>query len=307
MEWVAGLTIAMMSKQVTFYTCTRPCKPCRARRFMNYDSIATAETTLPQDKMSGKAQSPAVAPAKPPPAAPPVKSPTAAQIPATSSGTPEIDKILTKAGHSTTFVRLLKATGEDSELFSELNTTNNGFTVFAPTDGAWATLKVGTLNTLGEGEKIELVQYHVVTKFISMSDFQTISNPVTTQAGKGDRVSFNIIVSGASVNISTGLSNATVSATIYADNQLAIYQIDNVLLPRDLFGSKGPSAAPSPADTLGKPKKGPASVTAEGPVGPKDKSGAWSLVLQNNLAMVPIAASRALNLAEYVNEMKCDC
>ncbi|KAJ8751438.1 hypothetical protein K2173_016648 [Erythroxylum novogranatense] len=242
------------------------------------------------------AQSPVAAPAKPPPAAPPVTAPTAAQIPASTSGTPDIDKILTKAGHYTIFVRLLKATGEDSDLFSLLNTTNNGVTIFAPTDGSWSALKVGTLNTMSDEDKTELVKFHVVPKFISMSQFQTESNPVKTQAGKGGRVSLNITVSGASVNISTGLTNTSIAGTIYTDNQLAIYQVDKILLPLDIFTPKT-SPSPAPAPALEKPKKKPTSEVAESPVVPKDDtSGAWSLVLQNNLGMVAVGIIAAMFL-----------
>ncbi|KAJ8751313.1 hypothetical protein K2173_016495 [Erythroxylum novogranatense] len=245
------------------------------------------------------AQSPASAPPNPPPPAPPAppaNSPTAAQIPASTSGTPDIDKILTKAGHFTIFVRLLKATGEDSELFTVLNTTNSGVTIFAPIDGSWSALKVGTLNTMSDEDKTELVKFHVVPKFISMSQFQTESNPVKTQAGKGGRVSFNITVSGASVNISTGLTNTSISATIYTDNQLAIYQVDKILLPLDIFTPKT-SPSPAPALALEKPKKKPTSEVAESPVVPKDDtSGAWSLVLQNNLGMVAVGIIAAMFL-----------
>ncbi|KAJ8751336.1 hypothetical protein K2173_016523 [Erythroxylum novogranatense] len=237
------------------------------------------------------AQSPASPPANPPPPAPPAppaNSPTAAQIPASTSGTPDIDKILTKAGHFTIFVRLLKATGEDTELFTVLNTTTSGVTIFAPIDGAWSALKVGTLNTMSDEDKTELVKFHVVPKFISMSQFQTESNPVKTQAGKGGRVSFNITVSGASVNISTGLSNASISGTIYTDSQLAMYQVDKILLPLDIFTPKT-SPSPAPAQTLEKPKKKPTSGAADSPVVPKDDtSGAWSHVFWNNLAMVAV-------------------
>ncbi|KAJ8768698.1 hypothetical protein K2173_023602 [Erythroxylum novogranatense] len=242
------------------------------------------------------AQSPAAAPAKPPPTAPPVKAPTASQIPATTSSTPDIGKILTKAGHFGTFVRLLRATQEDSELFSELNTTNNGVTIFAPTDGAFSTLKVGTLNTLSDEDKTELVKFHILPKFISTSQFQTESNPVKTQAGTGDRLSLNVTVSGPSVNITTGLTNTSIAGTIYSDNQLAIYQVDKVLLPANIFAPKSLPPAPGPALTLEnqKPKKGPATDTAASAIVPKDNSGAWSLVLKNNLVVAAVGIVAAM-------------
>lgn len=54
------------------------------------------------------------------------------------------------------------------------------------------------------------------------------------------------------MNITTGVVNATVANTIYTDKQLAVYQVDQVLLPLALFGPP-PTAAPAPAPT--KPEK----------------------------------------------------
>jgi len=48
--------------------------------------------------------------------------------------------------------------------------------------------------------------------------------------------------------------DTTVSNTIYSDNQLAVYQVDQVLLPMALFG-QGPTAAPAEAPAPTKPEK----------------------------------------------------
>ncbi|XP_048234259.1 fasciclin-like arabinogalactan protein 12 [Ricinus communis] len=119
------------------------------------------------------AQAPAAAPVIQPPPAAPVKAPPAppAQAPSgvqvqPAPGPLDVVKILGKASHFTVFVRLLKATQVDTELFLQLNNTNNGATIFVPTDGAFSGLKVGTLNSLSDGEKIELVKFHIVPTFI---------------------------------------------------------------------------------------------------------------------------------------------
>ncbi|KAE8735551.1 Fasciclin-like arabinogalactan protein 11 [Hibiscus syriacus] len=91
-------------------------------------------------------------------------------------------------------------------------------TMFAPTDNAFSSLKSGTLNSLSDEQKVELVQFHVPTYLIS-NQFQTISNPLRTQAGdSGDgKFPLNITTSGNSVNITSGLTNTSVSGTIYTD------------------------------------------------------------------------------------------
>nr|AER92607.1 putative fasciclin-like AGP [Linum usitatissimum] len=215
-------------------------------------------------------QSPASAPANPPPS-----TSIAAQVAATP-GPLDVVKILNKAGRFTVFLRLLQSTQENTELYQQLNETHNSATVFAPSDGAFAGLKPGTLNSLTDGEKSELVKFHIVPFAIDSSQFQTVSNPIRTQAGSGNRLSMNITtdVTGSSVNISTGIVNTTISGTVYADSRLAIYQVDKVLLPLDVFIPKPPT--PAPALALHKPtKKGGDAGAAESPVVPKsDDSGA---------------------------------
>ncbi|CAI0542303.1 unnamed protein product [Linum tenue] len=179
------------------------------------------------------------------------QSPAAAPAPA---GPVNITKILEKAGQFSVFIRLIKATREDLTLNGQLNNSNNAITIFAPSDSAFTTLKSGTLNALNDQEKSELVQFHIVPTYLSSSTFQTVSNPVTTQAGTGNRLALNVTTSGNSVNITTGLTNTSVSGTVYTDGQLAVYQVDKVLQPLDLFTPKPP--APAPAPEKAKKKKG---------------------------------------------------
>ncbi|EEF29771.1 fasciclin-like arabinogalactan protein 12 [Ricinus communis] len=236
------------------------------------------------------AQTPAAAPVVQPPPAAPLQAPPApaAQAPSgvqvqPSTGPLDVVKILGKASHFTVFVRLLKATQVDTELFLQLNNTNNGATILAPTDGAFSGLKVGTLNSLSDGEKIELVKFHIVPTFISTSQFQTVSNPVRTLAGAGNRFALNVTTGGSTVNITTGLTNTTISGTVYTDTRLAIYQVDKVLLPLDMFTPKAPAPAPSPAAQA--PEKPTKAPIVESPVAPKDVSKAVSLLVQDYVVL----------------------
>ncbi|KAJ6688636.1 FASCICLIN-LIKE ARABINOGALACTAN PROTEIN [Salix koriyanagi] len=112
------------------------------------------------------------------------QSPAAAPAPA---GPTNVTKVLEKGGQFSVFIRLLKATQEDVTLNGQLNNTNNAITIFAPSDSAFSSLKSGTLNSLNDQEKAELVQFHIIPQFLSSSQFQTVSNPLTTQAGSGGR------------------------------------------------------------------------------------------------------------------------
>ncbi|XP_040991132.1 fasciclin-like arabinogalactan protein 12 [Juglans microcarpa x Juglans regia] len=191
---------------------------------------------------------PAVAPAKP------ANAPASAPTP---PGPPDVTKILQKAGGFTILIRLLKRTAVADQIKGQLNDTKNGFTLFAPNDAAFSNLKSGTLNSLSDEQKIRLIQFHTLPTYYSLANFQTVSNPLRTQAGDTNPGDYplNVTSVGNQVNISTGLVNASVSGTVYSDNQLAVYQVDKVLLPLDIFVAKPPVPAPAPAPTKPKAKK----------------------------------------------------
>nr|TKR85335.1 fasciclin-like AGP 4 [Populus alba] len=221
-------------------------------------------------------------------AQPPATTPTQAAS-ATWHST-NVTKILEKAGHFTIFIRLLRSTQEESHLFSALNDSSSGVTIFAPTDSAFSELKSGTLNTLSDGDKSELVKFHVVPTFLSTSQFQTVSNPLGTWAGTGSRLPLNVTSYPNSVNITTGLTNTSLSGTVYTDNQLAIYKIEKVLLPKDIFASKAPAPAPvAPAPE--KPTKAVPAATVESPVAPVDISSALMFAHNNVVGSVGMVAA----------------
>jgi hypothetical protein len=124
------------------------------------------------------------------------------------------------------------------------------------------------------------VKFHVVPTFLSASQFQTVSNPLGTWAGTGSRLPLNVTSYPNSVNITTGLTNTSLSGTVYTDNQLAIYKIEKVLLPKDIFASNAPAPAPvAPAPE--KPSKAVPAVTVESPAASVDISSA--LIFTNNI------------------------
>lgn len=104
------------------------------------------------------------------------------------AGAPNLTAILEKGGQYTSFIRLLKGTQLDKQINSQLNNSFNGLTVLAPTDNAFNNLKAGTLNSLSQQEQVALVLYHVLPQYYSSEMFQTISNPVRTQASGSNGV-----------------------------------------------------------------------------------------------------------------------
>ncbi|KGN64742.1 fasciclin-like arabinogalactan protein 12 [Cucumis sativus] len=179
------------------------------------------------------------------------------QSPAEAPGPPppmNITKILEKGGQFNVLIRLLKNTQVANQINTQLNDSNSELTLFAPTDNAFSNLQSGTLNSLNDQEKVELLQFHMIPTFLSLSNFQTISNPVRTQAGDAYEFPLNVTTSGNSVNVSSGLVNTSISGTVYTDNQLAIYQIDSVLKPIGVFQPRPPPPAPAPEKSKKKAK-----------------------------------------------------
>ncbi|OIW09149.1 hypothetical protein TanjilG_11287 [Lupinus angustifolius] len=208
------------------------------------------------------ALSPLGAPLQPTPApTPPTAAPTKPLVPTspgdnspdtTATTSSDIVGILRKANSFNIFVRLLKTTQLINQLNSQLITIKSGgLTILAPDDSAFSELKPGFLNTLSDTQKQELLQFHVITDYVSSSNFDTLTNPVRTLAGtKPGKVELNVISYGGSVNISTGEVNTTINGIIYTDKHLAIYKVGKVLLPLEFFPSKiakAPTLAPAPA------------------------------------------------------------
>ncbi|GMJ10833.1 ARABIDOPSIS FASCICLIN-LIKE ARABINOGALACTAN-PROTEIN 11, FASCICLIN-like arabinogalactan-protein 11 [Hibiscus trionum] len=214
-------------------------------------------------------------------------STTSAQSPAPAPpGPPDIIKILEKANQYTIFIRLLKSTQVSDRLIGELKDADDGKTIFAPTDKAFSNLKSGALNALNDEQRVELVLYHVVPIYIPLNQFQTVSNPMRTQAGDSGDGEFPLNVTtaaGNTVTLMTGLTKTRVAGTIYADGQLAIYRVDRVLEPLQVFASRSSGPAPAP----GKSRK--AADVAE-------NSKAWSLVLHNLALFAVCVIAFALSL-----------
>ncbi|XAR69064.1 hypothetical protein NMG60_11000522 [Bertholletia excelsa] len=198
-----------------------------------------------------------------------VQSPAPAPEPA---GPPDIDSILRKAGHFNKLAKLLKRTRMDERIESLLNNSHS-LTVFAPSDMAFQKLSSEAIKSMSYQQRIQLLQFHVINNYLSYNDFQTVTNPLSTQAGdnKGYMYPMNITVSGEQqVNITTGKVNATVENQVYNDERnhlLVVYEVDRVLLPMGFYVHPPPSPPPPPE----KPEK-----AAVAPADPEEdtKSGA---------------------------------
>ncbi|GAB4381018.1 MAG: fasciclin domain-containing protein [Elainellaceae cyanobacterium] len=129
---------------------------------------------------------------------------------------PDIVDIAVGAGSFETLVAAVKAAG-----LVEVLKSPGPFTVFAPTDDAFAKLPPGTVQTLVQNppQLARILKYHVVSGKLKQADLQGVSYLTSVEG------------STISVNAAKGeVKNASVvAADIEADNGM-IHVIDNVIL-----------------------------------------------------------------------------
>jgi uncharacterized surface protein with fasciclin (FAS1) repeats len=173
----------------------------------------------------------ACAPAAPAPAASEPAAEAAAETPteaaaeeaAAEPAAPEVADIVdtaVAAGSFSTLVAAVEAAGLVETLKGE-----GPFTVFAPTDEAFAALSAGTLETLladPEGQLTQILLYHVVPGKVMSTD---LSDGMTADTAQGSPVTFAVADGAVKVN-----EAMVVTADIEASNGV-IHVIDAVLLP----------------------------------------------------------------------------
>ncbi|XP_030515650.2 fasciclin-like arabinogalactan protein 9 [Rhodamnia argentea] len=209
---------------------------------------------------------------------PPALAQSASAPAPSSSGPANLTGILQKNGQYTYFIRLLTATQVATQIENQLNTSTEGITVFAPTDNAFNNLKAAAINDLSNEQQVQLVLYHVAPKYYTLQSLLSVSNPVRTQ---GNFAGLNFSSQGNQVNVSTGIVETQINNALYEQSPLAVYQVDKVLLPPELFGAPAPasSTSPTPKSSSGggsnstKSAKAPSSASSNS--GASGRNSAW--------------------------------
>lgn len=155
---------------------------------------------------------------------PPAADDTGEQAPTTGGETPAgtILDIAQAAGFST-LVAAIQATGLDGALGHPGDT----YTVFAPTDAAFAALGQDTINTLLANPDVlrDILLYHVVPGAVFDSNAVTGLVGIDVQTGNGDTVQINQRGSGLFIN------DSRISAVDVQATNGIIHVIDTVLIP----------------------------------------------------------------------------
>ncbi|BFG29895.1 hypothetical protein CerSpe_161690 [Prunus speciosa] len=130
-----------------------------------------------------------------------------------------------------------------------------GLTVFCPMDEAFKAFlpKFKNLTTAG---KAALLEYHGVPVYQSMATLKSNNGLQNTLATDGaSKFDFTIQNDGQEVTLKTKIVTAKITGTLIDEQPVAIYTVDKVLQPKELFkGALTPAPAPAPEKPAHAPK-----------------------------------------------------
>jgi uncharacterized surface protein with fasciclin (FAS1) repeats len=152
--------------------------------------------------------------------------PMTTPVPATTDA--DIVDTAIAAGDFTTLVAAVQAAGLEDTLRGE-----GPFTVFAPTDDAFAALPDGTIETLLEdpaGDLTDILTYHVVAGAVPAADVVGLDGQQITTVN-GAAITVGVADDGSVTLTDTAGNDVAVVATDVQANNGVIHVIDAVLLP----------------------------------------------------------------------------
>ncbi|XP_028752927.1 fasciclin-like arabinogalactan protein 1 [Neltuma alba] len=181
-----------------------------------------------------------------------------AEAPTPSPGKQNLTAIMSKHGCKVFAETLLASDAEKTYMDS----LDGGLTVFCPVDDAFKAFLPKYKNLTAAG-KTALLEYHGVPVYQPLATLKSNNGLLNTLATDGaNKYDFTVQNEGEEVTLRTKITTAKITDTLIDEEPLAIYAINKVLLPKELF--KGKALAPSPA-----PAPGPAA--ADAPEQPKKK------------------------------------
>ncbi|KAK6154475.1 hypothetical protein DH2020_008723 [Rehmannia glutinosa] len=136
----------------------------------------------------------------------------------------------------------------------------SGLTVFCPGDDAMKSFMPKFKNLSADGKQ-SLLEYHGMPIYQSLSGLRSsngLTNSLATDGAK--KYDFTVQNDGTDVTIKTKIVTAKIVNTLIDEQPLAIYELDKVLMPKELFKSAlppSPAPAPAPEADAESPKKAP--------------------------------------------------
>ena len=180
---------------------------------------------------------------------------TAAKAPTAPPAPPNITAAMAKGGCKA-FAALVAASPDAHSTFQSAG--DGGVTAFCPSDDAVRSFMPRYKNLSADG-KASLLLFHAVPVYYAPRSLKSNNGVMNTLATDGSANNFNFTVQneGEQVTIKTDASDhaARVKSTVYDKDPIAIYAVDTVLEPVELFEpADSPAPAPAPAPVADAPK-----------------------------------------------------
>ena len=139
----------------------------------------------------------------------------------------DVVQVAMEAGSFNTLAKLLQSAG-----WVETLKGKGPFTVFAPTDEAFAKLPPGTLESWMKPENkdklVSILTYHVLPARVYADKAMTMTESIKTVQGS----TFMISAKDGKVMIGNGMGMATITATDIQASNGVIHVIDSVIMPK---------------------------------------------------------------------------
>ena len=155
-----------------------------------------------------------------------------------------ITELLALAGPYGTFLDYLTRTDVIRTSQSQANATTDhyhdqgGVTVFAPQDSAFAAVDGAALSNLTADQLRTLMLCHGVPRYLPLSSFAALaaSGPVPTFAGGVPGCALNVTDAAGRIHVASGWTRAArLVSSVYSTPPVAVYALDRVLLPEQVF------------------------------------------------------------------------
>ena len=156
---------------------------------------------------------------------------------------PNVTQVLTEAGNFSIFLQLAGAANVTQALQNFISAANTtGATAFIPVNSAFTDGVVTAYKNLSAANQSLVLYYHVIPMFynttdvLNISDVSTLATLISNSSSAAFRIdAVNRSSSTGVITVYGNLNSANVRTSNITTFPLAVYPIDDVLLPKEIF------------------------------------------------------------------------